>query len=65
MRRRPALAYSGEYGFARTRMYWPISHMVTPKGRRSTCNDCHGDAGRMDWEALGYDGDPMRGWERR
>ena len=24
------------------------------------CNDCHGENGRMDWEALGYYGDPIR-----
>ena len=25
------IAYSGRYGFARTEMYWPLSHMVAPK----------------------------------
>jgi hypothetical protein len=23
------------------------------------CYDCHGENGRMDWEMLGYYGDPM------
>jgi hypothetical protein len=23
------------------------------------CDDCHGDEGRLDWEALGYPGDPI------
>ena len=53
------LPYSGEYGFTRTEMYWPLSHMVTPKERALGCADCHGAAGRMDWKALGYAGDPM------
>ena len=53
------LPYSGEYGFAPTEMYWPLSHMVAPKERALGCTDCHGDAGRMDWEALGYAGDPL------
>ena len=54
------LEYSGEYGFAPTEMYWPLSHMVQPAHHALQCNDCHGDTGRMDWEALGYYGDPMR-----
>jgi octaheme c-type cytochrome (tetrathionate reductase family) len=52
------LAYSGKYGFARTAMYWPITHMVAPSERALQCIDCHGEGGRMDWAALGYDGDP-------
>jgi octaheme c-type cytochrome (tetrathionate reductase family) len=59
------LDYSGEYGFARTAMYWPLSHMVTPKERALTCTDCHGESGRMDWSALGYEGDPIRTGGRR
>ncbi len=51
--------YSGEYGFAPTEMYWRIDHMVSPKEEALTCLDCHGDQGRMDWEALGYPGNPM------
>lgn len=53
------LAYSGEYGFAPTEMYWPLSHMVTPKENALTCRDCHGERGRLDWRALGYEGDPL------
>jgi octaheme c-type cytochrome (tetrathionate reductase family) len=52
--------YSGEYGFAPTEMYWNLSHMVQPAHHALQCNDCHGDNGRMDWEALGYYGDPIR-----
>jgi octaheme c-type cytochrome (tetrathionate reductase family) len=54
------LAYSGEYGFAPSRMYWITTHMVQPKEKALQCNDCHSENGRMDWEALGYYGDPMR-----
>ena len=54
------LQYSGEYGFAPTEMYWPLSHMVAPKESALQCTDCHSDGSRMDWEALGYYGDPLR-----
>jgi octaheme c-type cytochrome (tetrathionate reductase family) len=53
------LPYSGEYGFAETSMYWPLTHMVQPAEGALQCTDCHSDNGRMDWEALGYNGDPM------
>jgi len=54
------LAYSGSYGFTDTEMYWPLSHMVAPKENALQCNDCHGENGRLDWESLGYYGDPIR-----
>jgi octaheme c-type cytochrome (tetrathionate reductase family) len=53
------LPYSGKYGFAATEMYWPLSHMVAPKAQALGCTDCHGDATRLDWKALGYAGDPL------
>ena len=53
------LAYSGEYGFANTETYWPINHMVSAKKDAVGCLGCHGDNGRLDWQALGYSGDPM------
>jgi octaheme c-type cytochrome (tetrathionate reductase family) len=53
------LPYSGEYGFAPTEMYWTLTHMVQPKEKALNCSDCHSENGRMDWEALGYYGDPM------
>ncbi|MBT7040144.1 MAG: tetrathionate reductase family octaheme c-type cytochrome [Bacteroidetes bacterium] len=34
-------AYSGEYGFVETEMYWPLSHMVSPKEESLKCKDCH------------------------
>ena len=55
------LAYSGEYDFAPTDMYWPITHMVAPKEQALQCDNCHVEDGEgvLDWRALGYEGDPM------
>jgi octaheme c-type cytochrome (tetrathionate reductase family) len=53
------IPFSGEYGFTETEMYWPLSHMVVPGEEALQCFDCHGEDGRMGWEALGYSGDPM------
>jgi len=52
------LPFSGEYGFAPTELYDPINHMVATSEKALSCNDCHGKSGRLDWKALGYDGDP-------
>ena len=54
------LNYSGKYGFTETRMYWPLTHGVVPKGQALTCNDCHGPTSRLNWQALGYGMDPMK-----
>ena len=55
------LPYSGEYGFVETEMYWPINHMVAPAEYALRCTECHTrkETKRLDWEKLGYDGDPM------
>lgn len=53
-------SYSGEFGFAPTEMWWRINHMVSPKADALKCNACHSSEGRLDWQALGYDGDPMK-----
>ncbi len=52
--------YSGKYDFAETAMYWPLNHMVTPKENALQCAACHSDNSRMDWNALGYSGDPLK-----
>ena len=52
------LDYSGQFGWVETDMYWKVNHMVVPKEQALKCNDCHGAKGRLDWKALGYDGDP-------
>ena len=54
------LPYSGEYGFAETEMYWSLSHLVQPVEKSLQCADCHGENGRLDWQALGYYGDPIK-----
>jgi hypothetical protein len=33
--------------------------MVQPKENALQCLDCHTENGRLDWEMLGYPGDPM------
>ncbi|MFO7755146.1 MAG: tetrathionate reductase family octaheme c-type cytochrome [Bacteroidales bacterium] len=55
------LPYSGKYDFAETEMYWPINHMVAPAAQSLKCTDCHTRRGyaRLNWEELGYEGDPM------
>jgi octaheme c-type cytochrome (tetrathionate reductase family) len=53
------LPYSGQYGFASTQMYWKQTHMVQPSENALTCTDCHGEGDRLDWQVLGYPGDPM------
>lgn len=57
------LSFSGEFGFTRTNMLWPLSHMVTPKDMALQCSDCHwheaGGTPRFNWTELGYDGDPI------
>lgn len=52
------IPFSGAYDFVATRMYWPLAHMVPPAAEALSCHDCHDAGGRLDWKALGYDGDP-------
>jgi hypothetical protein len=56
------LDYSGEYDFIYTTMYWPVNHMVAPAKNSLKCTDCHSnkESRRLNWEALGYKGDPMK-----
>jgi hypothetical protein len=35
------MPYSGKYGFVKTEMSWPITHMVAPKADALTCDQCH------------------------
>jgi hypothetical protein len=58
--RASSIPYSGEFGYLTTQMYWPLSHMVPPPEKALKCDDCHGGGARMDWKALGYQGDPMQ-----
>jgi octaheme c-type cytochrome (tetrathionate reductase family) len=54
------LQFSGQYGFTETWMYWQTSHMVQPAAQALQCEACHGEQGRLDWQALGYPGDPIQ-----
>jgi hypothetical protein len=58
------LPYSGEYGFTETTMAWPLTHTVESAGEALVCAACHSEGGRLDWQALGYPGDPME-WGSR
>jgi hypothetical protein len=59
-----AKAYSGkenvEPEWVTTERYMGIFHEVTPKEQALQCMDCHGGGARLDWTALGYEGDPMK-----
>lgn len=56
------LAYSGHFGFVSTEMYWTVNHMVGQTKDALTCDDCHSENKpvRLDWQALGYSGDPIK-----
>jgi hypothetical protein len=54
------LAYSGEYNFTTTQMFWPTTHMISQAEDALQCVDCHSDNGRLDWMVLGYSGDPVK-----
>jgi len=55
------LPYSGKYGFTTTKMYWPITHMVTTSKNALSCRQCHSPGGRLNWKELGYEHDPLQG----
>jgi hypothetical protein len=35
------LPFSGEFDFVETTYVFPITHMVAPKDKSLSCNDCH------------------------
>jgi octaheme c-type cytochrome (tetrathionate reductase family) len=39
--------FSGEYGFVKTEMLWPLTHMVAPAAQSVKCGHCHSAQGRM------------------
>ena len=47
------------YSWNDTVRYMGIFHEVTPAAKALSCLDCHAPGGRLDWKALGYQGDPM------
>jgi len=52
--------FSGQVGFVKTEMSWPITHMVAPKDNALGCADCHQAAGRL----AGIDGIYIPGRDR-
>jgi len=52
------LRFSGKIRFVNTVMYWRLNHEVVPKQEALSCTQCHSPDGVMDFEALGYKGDP-------
>lgn len=48
-----------KYSWVDTTRYMGIFHGVQPKTQALKCMDCHGKTGIMDWNALGYKGNPM------
>ncbi len=59
------LPYSGTYDWLETTMYWSLNHMIAPKEKSLKCSACHGKEGRLDWKALGYDGDPRKAKKKK
>jgi hypothetical protein len=49
--------YSGTFEFVETAQYYAINHEVAPAEMALGCSDCHN--GGLDFQALGYEGDPM------
>lgn len=48
-----------EYEWVEVKRYMGIFHGVEPAETALRCLDCHGEGGRVDWEGLGYEADPM------
>ncbi len=59
-----AEAFSGKvpekFEWVTTERYMGIFHEVVPKEQALQCANCHGEGDRLDWDALGYKGDPMQ-----
>ncbi|MCA9545817.1 MAG: tetrathionate reductase family octaheme c-type cytochrome [Myxococcales bacterium] len=49
---------AGDWAWGYTEMWMGINHEVAPPAMALGCNDCH-NGGAFDWEALGYNCDPM------
>jgi octaheme c-type cytochrome (tetrathionate reductase family) len=63
-------AYSGTYGFANTEMLLSVNHEVAPAENAlgvgpmpDACMDCHSTE-YIEWDKLGWTGDPLNGGER-
>jgi hypothetical protein len=47
------------FHWVNTERYMGLYHEVVPAAQALGCLGCHAPGGRLDWKALGYDGDPM------
>ncbi len=57
------LPFSGKVDFVSTEMYWPITHMVAPKGKSLGCTECHARNGRLgDIEGIYVMGQHRNQW---
>jgi PGF-CTERM protein len=45
-------------------MYMALNHEVAPKEAALGCSDCHTEDSRIDFVALGYEGDPVNAGPR-
>ena len=55
--------FSGEIGFTKTEMSWPITHMVAPAEAALSCEDCHSKNGRLQGvEDVYISGREADGW---
>jgi hypothetical protein len=50
--------YLAAWRWEEREQYLPVRHGTLPAGETLWCMDCHGAAARIDWTALGLDGDP-------
>ena len=51
--------HDAKWHFVPTERYMGLFHEVAPADYALGCLDCHRQGGRIDWKALGYDGDPL------
>jgi octaheme c-type cytochrome (tetrathionate reductase family) len=54
------LPYSGKFQFVNTETFIAAQHEVSTKEDALQCGECHMGGDRLNWKALGYNGDPMK-----
>ena len=52
---------ANDISYVEVERWMGVFHEVVPKAQALKCNDCHAaSGGRLDWQALGYSGDPRK-----
>jgi len=51
--------HHAEVEWVETIRYMGLYHEVVPADQALGCLDCHSTGGRLEWQALGYAGDPL------